>query len=112
MRTRSGGTIDGEPAKPVRNEAAPVLSIQSTGGRVIVTWGKEVYRPFEYNSIELGPYQREETVQEWESVQEVVGRVLAELAAVADREFDGKVEAFLARVKRLDAAITREAVKR
>lgn len=95
-RTRSGKII-GESNALARNDDG-INSIN-------VTWGKEVFRPLQYHSLEIGPFQATVERAAGESLQAAIDRAMAEMEIAADRELESKTQLFLQRAARLDAII-------
>lgn len=99
MRTRSGKII-GESSAQARSDDG----IHS----VTVTWGKEVFRPLQYHSLEIGPFQATVERADGETLQAAIDRAIAELEKAAGRELESKARSFLDRASRLDEILQSE----
>jgi hypothetical protein len=97
MKTRSGRIV----------ETINGCSGGGAEGRVelIVTWGKELFQPLKYHSIEIGPYQMTVIPEKGETMQQAAERTLALLDEIAEAEMHRKTIRFLERIRKLNLLI-------
>jgi hypothetical protein len=87
-------------AAPADKSIAPTapITINGSGEYVDVTYGDEMYSPFEFQHYRVGPFNARVHLAVGETHAEAAHRGLAMLAAIADEERPKKRAAFLKHV--------------
>jgi len=68
--------------------------VVASGEEVEVTWGREVYTPKQYHTIEVGPFKSTGKIQAGESRGEAIQRIHAELDTAARAIVTERLKAF------------------
>lgn len=85
--------------KPRPGPDALAAGALAEGDAIRATWGREVFSPIRYYTIEVGPFEASSHVRPGETGGEAMARLTAFLEAQAAVEYEDKLHAFLDRVR-------------
>ncbi len=80
--------------------------VDSVGRRTLkVTWGEENYHPVAYNGFKCGGLELVVDVAPNQTIEEAYDLAYGRLQKIAERQFEGKLEGFISRLRSAGQAV-------
>ena len=97
---RYPAAFDQPDAAPVEDPLASD-TIDYTGTKLLVTWGKELLQPVSFNSLSIGPFDMVVVIRDGETPMQAYKRAMVHLTAIAAADLEVRLPAFRATLARL-----------
>lgn len=80
----------------------PVDDTDYAGTKLLVTWGREHVQPMPFQGMDIGPFSAVVRVLEGETPLETSRRVMLQLDAIAEEEYERKLPKFKERCRAME----------